>query len=500
MPAKVRSGRTPIYAAAVVLLQILGCRDSLVSSEQSAAISVSVKVAGVFPSKSFRIQVDGRTMTLPINEGSLVVRGLADGTHTVAIVELPANCQSDGANPVTLETSAANLSRLEFRVSCVATTGAIAIAVSVARYNKPLWLSFQVDSSYFGTVKGNATTVLDRSFSGGVHVVRLFDVPSFCKVNGEISTPVSVKTGAVTQDTAVASIDLDCDPPQLGADTLASIAFERDGYIMVLRESGGSPVAVTDGKSPAWSPDGKLIAFQRRSCDPYGTCQHDLWLTSADGNIQRPVIEAEFFDDYDAAFSPDALRLAFLRFALGPDQTYLAVSDLNGGPLKFLSIWSAVSAPSWSPDGAQIVFVCVGVPYQENSDLCLANTDKSCDYYVPSRCDLPELHLTTGPGDDWDPAWSHDGHRIAFTLSCSERGACPPGITTADPYVAIIDVTTKTQTRLVPGHDPAWSPDGSQLVFTGNTSSPGLWAYTFADGSVRQLTNNPRDRAPSWRQ
>jgi Tol biopolymer transport system component len=52
----------------------------------------------------------------------------------------------------------------------------------------------------------------------------------------------------------------------------------------------------------------------------------------------------------------------------------------------------------------------------------------------------------------------------------------------------------------VAGHDPAWSPDGSQLVFVGNASSPGLRVYNFADGSVRQLTNNPLDSSPSWRE
>jgi Tol biopolymer transport system component len=344
-------------------------------------------------------------------------------------------------------------------------------------------------------VRGNLTTVLD-GFAGGAHVVELSGIPTFCAPTGELSTSVNVKTGAVAQDTALADFRIDCGvPPGAGVDTAAAIAFDRSGYIMVVRESGASPVAVTEGERPSWSPDGKLIAFQRKKgCDEFG-CYRDLWLVTPAGDSLRRIPNGEYDDDYDPALSPSALKIAFMRFVPGPDMTYLALSDLDGGSLQFLSIWSPVGTPSWSPDGTRMVFAC----WRNTQDLCLISSDRRC-HFSSDRCDLSEEHITTGSGDELDPAWSRDGHRIAFTLACSDGGyACPIGAQPTEPYIAVIDLYTREVTRVAAGHDPAWSPDGSQLVFVGNASSPGLRVYSFADGSVRPLTSNAADRSPSWR-
>lgn len=53
-------------------------------------------------------------------------------------------------------------------------------------------------------------------------------------------------------------------------------------------------------------------------------------------------------------------------------------------------------------------------------------------------------------------------------------------------------------TRLEPGHRPAWSPDGTRLVFVGEADSPGLYVVN-ADGSgLVRITDDPADTAPSW--
>lgn len=493
-----RSEVTRIFAACVLVLQVSACKDA-VAPTNSAAISVSVKLAGVYPLAGFAITVDDRPMTLLKSEPSLVVRGLASGKHTVALVGLAQNCTSDAANPVIVQTSSADLSPVEFRVSCVATTGLIAVAVSVSGYARPLWFQPQVDSLADGPfVRGNLTTVLWGSFARGAHVVTLSGIPAFCEPTGELSTSVVVKTGEVVQDTALATFKIHCgEPPEPGVDTAAAIAFDRGGYIMVVRESGGFPVTLTEGERPSWSLDGTLIAFQRRmSCDEFSGCDNDLWLVRPTGDSLRTIMGGEYYDDYDPALSPNATKIAFIRFVPGPDMSYLAVSDLDGSSVQFLSIWSPVSTPAWSPNGAQMVFVC----WRNSRDLCRINSDKRC-YFFADRCDLSEDHITTGAGDELDPAWSPDGRRIAFTLACGGlENVCPLGVTAKEPYLALIDLSTREVTRLVAGHDPAWSPDGSQLVFVGNASAPGLHVYNFGNGSVRQLTSNPLDTSPSWRE
>jgi Tol biopolymer transport system component len=372
----------------------------------------------------------------------------------------------------------------------------------------PIWFQAEVDTlSSRESVRGNATTVFPSSFSGGTHVVKLSAVPSFCAPTSDLRASVEVKTGAVLQDTAVATFSLQCEPLELAADSAASIVFERSGHVMTVEESGGSAGTLTIGESPAWSSDGKLISFQRLNCDPSYGCEHDLWLMSPDGSNQRTVSRDENYDDFDAALSPSGAEIAFVRFVPGPDQTYLAVSSLDGSSVKLLSMWYPYSTPSWSPNASHIAFVCQGNPGASLA-LCLASTDTFCTTYFSNRCNWPApVPITTSVGDELDPAWSPDGRRIAFTLACvgglgnvpPSQVPCPAGVTIGEPYIAVIDVATREMTRLVPGHDPTWSADGSRLVFVGNTSSPGLRVYSFSDGSVRQVTDNPLDASPSWR-
>jgi TolB protein len=497
MKSSARTNMKNKIAAGIVFLLCLGCKDAT-SPNQSAAISVSVKLAGVYPFYGFAFRVDDRPVTLPTTEPSLIVRGLSAGTHTVALVGLPETCVITGVNPVTVETSPADLSTVQFDVNCLASAGAISVAVSVTGYAKQLWFQAQVDTAAArATVKGNATTVLVGSYPGGTHDVRLSGIPTFCEPTGEVSTSVNIKTGGAKPDTAMALFNLNCTPPELGADTAAAIVFERDGYVQVIKEAGGVPTALAEGASPAWSPDGKLIVFEKKNCDADQYCEKDLWLMNAAGENRRRVIEDPNFDDYDPTFSPGADKLAFIRTWLGPDQSYLAISDLHGGSVGILSIWNAVFAPSWSPDGTRIVYVCI-VEWPGYLHLCLADPSRPCDSYFTNRCNLPAVQLTSGAADVEHPAWSPDGKRIAFTVGCTRY--CGIDSPAAAPYIAILNVSTREIKRIVDGHDAAWSPDGSQLVLAGNAGAPGLKVYTLADGSVRELTHNPADRSPSWRE
>jgi hypothetical protein len=501
MPSELRTCVRAIFAAGAIALLAAGCKD-VVSPSHSAAISVTVKLAGVYPFDGFAIRVDDRPITIQKSEPSLVVSGISPGTHTVSLVGLPATCATAGPNPITVETSSADVLNVEFEVNCLTTSGAIAVSVSVTGYSRPLWFATQVDSaSVSGIARGNATTVLFGPFPGGPHVIRLYDIPTFCESAGELSTSVNVRTGVTTVDTAVARFSIQCSPPDLGVDTAASIVFERDGFVTVMKESGGTPVALTVGENPAWSPDGKLIAFQRMNCRTVsaggsgGTvvtstyCEHDLWHTTAAGD-ESAVSYIDWLDDYDASFSPTSDRIAFIRNTT--DETYLTVSDLNGGSEGYLAVNSPVDGTSWSPDGTRVAYGCqVGSGHR---DLCLADPAWPCSTF---NCKLPVTRLTDGSEDAGSPEWSPDGERIAFTVGCTLF--CTAEAARADHYIAIIDVATHAVTTLVLGRDPAWSGDGSQLVFVGERGSPGLRIYRFADASVRQLTNNAADKSPSWR-
>jgi dipeptidyl aminopeptidase/acylaminoacyl peptidase len=119
-----------------------------------------------------------------------------------------------------------------------------------------------------------------------------------------------------------------------------------------------------DSTEPAWSPDGKLIAFtSKREGDPDRNQNSDIYVIEAkDGAVARQLTNWEG-SDARPVFSPDGTRIAYLQG--GPpkytfyDPPQLAVISVEGGQPKLLTeqLDRRVSAPRWSVDGGTIYFL-----------------------------------------------------------------------------------------------------------------------------------------------
>ncbi len=200
-------------------------------------------------------------------------------------------------------------------------------------------------------------------------------------------------------------------------------------------------------KDPAWSPDGKQIAF------------HDnrhIFVMDADGSNVRQLTNSEYANR-DPAWSPDGKQIAFYS---GPDaygiDFEIFVMDADGSNVRQLTDdYDFATSPKWSPNGDLIAFTS----YVDRDGGC-TRCDNSvyAEIFVMDADGTNVRQLTTN--DDWDGGlgWSPDGERIAFASSRDGD---------AEIYVMDADGTNVRQLTTNDDWDvtPSWSPDGEQITF-----------------------------------
>jgi Tol biopolymer transport system component len=126
-------------------------------------------------------------------------------------------------------------------------------------------------------------------------------------------------------------------------------------YVMNADGSGLEQVTAEAGYDllPAWSPDGRRIAFARSPRTP-GTAEADLFAVNVGGGREIRLTSGPA-DDADPAWSPDGQRLAFTRYA--SDAGAIMVVDADGSGVRPLTALGAGAMPSWSQDGRRLAFV-----------------------------------------------------------------------------------------------------------------------------------------------
>jgi Tol biopolymer transport system component len=257
-------------------------------------------------------------------------------------------------------------------------------------------------------------------------------------------------------------------------------------YVMKADGSGQTALTNTPGHygEPAWSPDGKRIAFVTDRDGPLFVFQ--VYVMNADGTGQTRITN-EPVSARSPAWSPDGTRIAFSSERDGNEDIYL----MNPDGSNVVDIDNDVGQdrnPTWSPDGTRIAF-------DRNSfNVWVMNADGS-----------GQTQLTQSPGftSSIEPAWSPNGDKIAFSSS-QQR----PEDQVRELYVMNPDGTNTVRlatntTGRVPGDFlPAWSPDGSRIAFTTSRNDRQEIYSIKADGAgLTNLTNTPgRDEQdPAWK-
>ncbi len=222
-----------------------------------------------------------------------------------------------------------------------------------------------------------------------------------------------------------------------------TVVVDLLGALWTLPVEGGPARRVLadgyDAHAPAWSPDGRRIAFQAYHRDTW-----NIWTMNADGSDLRQLTSGPF-DDREPHWSPDGARIAFSSDRGGSYDIWQLV--VASGDVRRVTNGTAnESMPAWSPDGREIAFVSDREPR---------------GIYARQVESGVERALAADAGVLYMPSWAPDGKTIA--------------------YVAV----DAAATRLMAGGVNVADAGEDVFPFRPQWMSAGEWLYT-ADGVVKR--------------
>ena len=302
-----------------------------------------------------------------------------------------------------------------------------------------------------------------------------------------------------------------------------SLAIDLQGSIYTLSASGGAATRITDlvndARHPAWSPDGKWIAFQG-----YRDGGFHIWLIAPDGRNQHMLTSGPY-DDREPAWSHDGTRIAFSSDRGGNYDIW--TFDTQSGELRQITRNTADDfMPTWSPADDQLAFISArgggqavwAITLTNNAERQISPAGVRADapswgsqivYHSGSRYEIDGKVIT---GDEnvfgFRAAWRSpneivyvsDGKIRKRTLDGAASQTIPfsatlPVVTSRDYARRKRDFTSRAPRRVVGINNPKLSPDGKQVAFT---ALGDLWVMPIGEKPVNLTNDRFLDADPMW--
>jgi len=254
-----------------------------------------------------------------------------------------------------------------------------------------------------------------------------------------------------------------------------SLAFARmlgvgtkDIYLAPV--AGGEPRRLTFDDTQTlgltWAPDGREIVFSSNRSGIF-----HLWrVPIAGGAPTRVDVYAQNL--WHPAISPQGNRLAWTQPLEDVNIWRVGITNLTGqnaAPVKLITSTIYDGNPQYSPDGQRIVFA--------------SDRSGSSEIWVCDREGRNPIQLTyMGAPNTGTPRWSPDGQQIAF--DCMLKG-------NREIYLISVNGGKPRQLTTVPAEDvcPSWSRDGQWIYFgSGRSGSLQIWKMPSTGGAAMQVT------------
>ena len=182
--------------------------------------------------------------------------------------------------------------------------------------------------------------------------------------------------------------------------------------------------------------------------------------------------------EVECAFVNRALAFASDRDGDGNEEIY-AIDTGEDNPVRLTNDEAPDYDPDWSSDGTKLAFT--------------TERDANAEIYVMDAGGANLQRITSNPAHDRHPDWSPDGTKIAFTTERDDN---------AEIYVMDADGTdpSRLTTNAARDNHPAWSPDGAKIAFASDRGGRVDIYVMDVDGTnVVRLTNDPGgDGRPAW--
>lgn len=265
----------------------------------------------------------------------------------------------------------------------------------------------------------------------------------------------------------------------------SKIAFVSDKTgkkeIYVMDYDGSNPIKVTSrfshAMAPAWSPDGKQIAFTAVTKNSKNVRNHNLFVYDlASGKIN--MLSNRQGINSGAVFSPSGKQLALTMSF--PGNAEIFVMDPNSKLVQRITNSFGLDVdPSWSPDGKSLAFVSdrSGRPMVYKMEASGANVQR----------------LTYAGYYNATPSWSPTGNKLAFAGWDAGK---------FDIFIMNTDGTNieRLTKNMGNNEDPDFAPDGYFIAYSSNRKGKKNLYITNVDNTIHRLITSDfgNCESPRW--